>query len=136
MAKMPPEVIELLSDRDASIVMATVDDSGMPRIGVKGRLNAPDAESIAFAEIAQVKGGPGLKDKQKVAFAVFKHPNHGYMMQGTFKGYQTSGDLFNQWAKLLKERLNVELKQVGIIGIEAVYSSASENRAEHGKQIA
>lgn len=136
MAKMPPEVIDLLASRDASIVMARVDDDGMPRIGVKGRLNAPDSETLAFAEIGQVQGGSELKPQQKVAFAVFKHPNHGYMIQGLFQGYQTSGTIFDQWAKQLKQRLNVDLKQVGTVKVEAVYSSASENRSEHGKRIA
>jgi hypothetical protein len=136
MAKMPTEVIELLSSREASIVMATVEEGGMPRIGVKGRLNAPDAETITFAEIGQVQSRGGLNPGQKVAFAAFKHPNHGYMIQGTFQGYQTSGQAFDQWAKQLKERLNVDLKQVGVVRVEAVYSSASENRSEHGKRIA
>jgi len=136
MAKMPPEITNLFTDAEAAKVMATVDASGMPNMGVKGRLNAVDDETIAFAEMAQVKSRGSLTPGQKVAIAVFKLPNHGYQLHCTFQEYETSGSLFDEWAKTLKERLNADLKHVGMIKVEAIYSSASEDRSKHGIKIA
>jgi len=136
MAKIPQEIIDLLGEREAAKVMATVDAEGIPNMGIKGRLNVADEETLAFAEIAQVKGRGPLQPNQKVTIAVFKLPNHGYQLQGTFQGYQTSGELFDQWGQMLKERLKVDLGRVGMIKIDAIYSSASEDRSQHGIKIA
>ena len=136
MAKMIEEIKDLLVDHEAAKVMATVDEKGITHLGVKGKLNPVGDETIAFAEIEQVKGRGGLQPNQKVSIAVFKLPNHGYQLHCTFQGYRKSGEMFDEWAKLLKEKLSVDLKQVGLIKIDAIYSSASEDRNEHGKKIA
>jgi len=129
MAKMSQEIIDLFTDPQASKVMATISAEGTPITGVKGRLHAADEETIGFAELAHVKGRSPLKPGQKVAIAVFKMPSHGYRIQGTFNRYQTSGALFDDWAKLVKEKLNAELRQVGMIEVEEIYSSSGEKIA-------
>ena len=61
--------------------------------------------------------------------AVFKVqlPPVGYQVKGTFQGFQTSGPLFDNFAKEVKARLNLEMKAVGIIKVEDVYSTAPPN---------
>jgi len=136
MAKMPQDVTELFTDPQASKVLATVDPEGTLHAGVRGRFNAVDEETIAFADLAQVKRRPEFKANQKATIVVFKLPSHGYQIQGTFQGYQTSGALFDQWAQMLKERINVELWRVGLIKVNEIYSYTSEDRSEHGTKIA
>ena len=124
MTKMPQEVMNLCSDREASQVLATVETDGTIYIGVKGRLHVVDEETVAFAELAQIKMKTDLKTGQKIGIAVFRAPSFGYQMKGTFQEYQTSGALFDQWAKLVKERTNMELGRVGVIKIDEIYSPA------------
>ena len=136
MAKIPQEVASLFTDPSASKVLATIDSEGEIQVSVRGRFDVTDEETIAFANIAQVKRKPEFKPNQKAAIRVFKLPNHGYQIQGTFKGYQTSGVLFDQWAQLIKNKVSADLGQIGLIKVDEIYSYASEDRSEHGTRIA
>jgi hypothetical protein len=49
------------------------------------------------------------------------------LMQGAFQGFQTSGPLFDSFAKAVKEMLNLDIKVVGVIKVDEVYSAAPPN---------
>ncbi len=132
MAKMLPEVRELFNDPQASKVIATVDTQGTLNVVPKGSLTTIDEETIAFAELAESKTGANLGATKKAAIAAFKMPA-GYQMKGTFQGFQTSGPLFDQFAKMMKKRIKVDIKRVGTIKVEEVYSVAP---ADYGKKLA
>jgi predicted pyridoxine 5'-phosphate oxidase superfamily flavin-nucleotide-binding protein len=126
MAKMPKEVIDLLNDLQASKVLATLDTAGILNVVPKGSLAAVDDETMAFADIMGDKTNINLKATGKAAVAVFKMqmPPLGYQVKGTFQGFQTSGPLFDTFAKQIKEMLKTEIRAIGLIKVDAVYSAA------------
>jgi hypothetical protein len=71
---------------------------------------------------------------KKVAALVFKmNPVNGYQVEGTFLGFQTSGALFDRFAKEIKERIKLSIKALGTIKVDEVYSIAPP---QPGKKIA
>lgn len=120
MAKMPQEAVDLFKDPQASKVLATVDANGAPNVAPKGSLTALDAETIAFADIAGGKTRANLEATKKAAAAVFKMPV-GYQVKGTLQGFQTSGPVFDNFAKMLKS-MGMDVQAVGIMKVEEVYS--------------
>jgi len=70
-----------------------------------------------------------LKATSKAAVTVFKIqvPPAGYQIRGTFQGFQTSGDLFDNFAEQVKKMLNLDIRAVGIIKVNEVYSAAPPN---------
>jgi hypothetical protein len=48
-------------------------------------------------------------------------------VKGTFQGFQTSGPLFENFAKAVEEMLNLDIKAVGVIKVDEVYSAAPPN---------
>jgi len=129
MAKMPKEVIEMLKDPQASKVLATCDDAGKLNVVPKGTLTAVDEETMAFADIFGDKTNVNLKATQKAAVAVFKLelPPVGYQVKGTFQGFQTSGPLFDSFARRIKELLKLDIKAVGVMSVDEVYSTGLPN---------
>ena len=133
MAKMTKEVMDIFGDPQASKVIATVSSDGIPNVAAKGSLTAIDEETIAFAEMADTKTGANLQANKKVAVVVFRMPPAGYQVKGTVQGLVTSGPLYDQFAKVLKERVNVDTKWVATIKVEEVYSNLL---TDYGKKIA
>jgi predicted pyridoxine 5'-phosphate oxidase superfamily flavin-nucleotide-binding protein len=132
MAKMTKETMDVLNDFQASKVLATCDSTGTLNAVPKGTLSAVDEETIAFADIWGDKTNVNLKATQKAAVAVFKMqlPPVGYQVKGTFQGFQTSGPLFDNFAKVVKEKLNLDIKAVGVIKVDEVYSAGPPNPGE------
>ena len=129
MAKMTKEVIDILKDPQASRALATCDNAGKLNVAPKGSLTAVDEETIAFADIFGDKTNVNLKANQKAAVVVFKMqlPPVGYQLKGTFQGFQTSGSLFDSFAKQIKEQLKLDIKAVGVIRVDEVYSTGVPN---------
>jgi predicted pyridoxine 5'-phosphate oxidase superfamily flavin-nucleotide-binding protein len=130
MAKMTREVMDLLNERPlVPKVLSTCDARGTLNAVPKETLSAVDEETIAFADIWGDKTNVNLKANSKTAVAVFKIevPPVGYQIKGTFRGFQTSGPLFDTFAKAVKEMLNLDIKAVGVIKVEEVYSAAPPN---------
>ena len=134
MAKMPKEVMELFQQDPQSVpkVIATVDASGIPNVAPKGSLTAIDEETIAFADLAGGKTRANMEANPKVAIAAFKIPPVGYQVKGTFQGFQTSGPLVEQFARML-EPLGMKVQTVATIKVDEVYSLSP---ADAGKKIA
>jgi hypothetical protein len=57
----------------------------------------------------------------------------GYQVKGTFLGFQTSGELFDRFAKEIKEKINLDIRAVGTIRVDEVYAVAPPDA---GKKIA
>lgn len=60
-------------------------------------------------------------------------PLAGFQIKGTFLEFQTSGELFDRFAKEIKERINLNIKAVGAIKVDEVYAVAPP---QPGKKIA
>jgi len=130
MAKMPKEVMDLLNERPSvPKVLTTCDAAGTLNAVPKETLSAVDEETIAFADIWGDKTNVNLKATGKAAVAVFKIQvlPVGYQVKGTFQGFQASGPLFDTFAKQVKEQLNLDIRAVGVLKVDEVYSAGPPN---------
>lgn len=129
MAKMMKAVVDLLNDPEASKVLATADVVGILNVVPKGTLAAVDEETLVFGDIMGDKTNANLKNNNRVAVAVFKiqMPPVGYQVKGTFQGFQTSGPVFDKVSKQVKQALNLDIRSIGLIRVDEVYSAAPPN---------
>jgi len=128
MGKMPQEVMNLLNDREAVKVLATIGADGTPNVAPKGSLIAVDAETVAFADIMGGKTRANLDANKKAAVAVIKERT-GYQVKGTLKGFQTSGPVFDNFVQMFKP-MRMTPKAVGMIAVDEVYSVSPGNAGE------
>jgi len=130
MAKMPQEVMDTFGDPSCPKVMATVDASGNLNNTLIGSTTAIDEETLAFADLYGVatRTMKNLDATKKVAVTTFKAspapPFTAFQVKGTFQGFQTSGPLFDTFAKLLKEAIGLDIKGVGTIKVDEVFDSS------------
>ena len=115
--------MDILSASDSAKMLATVDAKGIPNV-VPLWFVAVDAETIAFAEVFIKKTKENLEKNKQVALAVFKGPMTGYQLKGTFSGFQTSGPVFDNFAKKSMETSKMHIKSVGIIKVTEVFSAS------------
>ncbi len=135
MARMSKEVMDVFNDPGSAKVLATAGSTALEVNAVpKGSLRAVSEEVIAFADIFGDKTNKNLQLNKKVSALAFKmNPVAGYQVKGTFLGFQTSGDLFERFAKEVKERIKLTIKAVGTIRVDEIYAVAPP---EPGKKIA
>ena len=134
MAKMSKQVMDVFNDPGSAKVLATAGVTALEVNAVpKGSLRAINEDTIAFADIFGDKTNKNLQLNKKVSALAFKTtPLTGYQVKGTFLGFQTSGDLFDRFAKEVKEKTKLGIKAVGTIRVDEVYSVAPP---EPGKKI-
>jgi hypothetical protein len=134
MAKMSKEVMDVFNDPKSVKVLATAGTILEIDAVPKGSLRALDEELIAFADIFGDKTNQNLEVNKKVAaLAIRMDPVAGYQIKGTFQGFQTSGGLFDRFAKEVKEKIKLDIKAVGTIRVDEVYAVAPP---QPGKKIA
>ena len=135
MAKMSKEVMDVFNDPSSSKVLATAGSTALEVNAVpKGSLRAVNEDTIAFADIFGDKTNKNLQLNKKVSALAFKtSPVAGYQVKGTFLGYQTSGELFEGFAKMVKEKIKLDIRAVGTIRVDEVYAVAPP---EPGKKMA
>jgi len=115
--------MDVLSASDSAKMLATVDAKGIPNV-VPLWFVAVDPETIAFAEVFIKKTKENLEKNKQVALAVFKGPMTGYQLKGTFSGFQTSGPVFDNFAKKSMEAMKIQIKSVGIIKVTDVFCAS------------
>jgi uncharacterized protein len=135
MAKMSKEVMDVFNDPSSSKVLATAGSTALEVNAVpKGSLRAVNEDTIAFADIFGNKTNKNLELNKKVSALAFKtSPVAGYQVKGTFLGFQTSGVIFERFAKKEKEKVGFDIRAVGTIRVDEVYAVAPP---EPGKKIA
>ena len=134
MAKMAKEVMDVFNDPKSIKVLATAGTILEINAVPKGSLRAIGEELMAFADIFGDKTNKNLDVNKKVAvLALRMDPLAGYQIKGTFQGFQTSGELFNRFAKEVRERIKMNIKAVGTIKVDEVYAVAPP---QSGKKIA
>ncbi len=133
MAKMPKEVMDLFNEPKSVKVLATAGSILEINAVPKGSLRALDEETLVFADIFGQKTNQNLEANKKVAVLVFKmEPVIGYQVKGTFLEFQRSGELFDRFLREIREKLKMDIKGVGIIKVEEIYSVSPPNA---GKRI-
>ena len=135
MVKMSKEVMDVFNDPDSAKVLATVGSTVLEINAVpKGSLTAVGEDVIAFADIFGDKTNKNLQLNKKVSALAFKmNPLAGFQIKGTFLGFQTSGELFDRFAREVKKRIKLDIRAVGTIRVDDVYAVAPP---EPGKKIA
>ncbi len=135
MVKMSKEVMDVFNDPNSAKVLATVGSTVLEINAVpKGSLRAVSKDVIAFADIFGDKTNKNLQLNKKVSALAFRmNPLAGYQIKGTFLGFQTSGELFDSFAKEVKDRIKLDIRAVGTIRVDEVYAVAPP---EPGKKIA
>ncbi|OFV67912.1 pyridoxamine 5'-phosphate oxidase family protein [Methanosarcinales archaeon] len=134
MVKMPKEVVDLFNDPEASKVIATVAEDGEINVAAKGTISAVDDETVAYADIFSGKTRANLEATKKAALLAFKNPPPaGYQVKGTFAGFETSGPVYDKFAALVKDLLNLDINGVAMIKVNEVFSVGAP---DFGKKIA
>ena len=135
MAKMSKEVMDVFNDPSSAKVLATAGSTALEvNAAPKGSLRAVSDEVIAFADIFGDKTNKNLQLNKKVSALAFKmSPVAGYQVKGTFLGFQTSGELFDGFAREVKEKIKLDIRAVGTIRVDEIYAVAPP---EAGKKIA
>ena len=134
MAKMPKEVMDVFNDPSSAKVLATAGAAVEINAVPKGSLMAINEEQMAFADIFGDKTNKNLDVNKRVSALAFKtNPLVGYQVKGTFLGFQTSGKLFDRFAKEIKERIKLDIRAVGTIKVDEIYAVAPP---QPGKKIA
>jgi uncharacterized protein len=124
MVNIPKEVIDVLAAPDSAKMIATTDAQGTPNIAPVWSITAVDSETIAFAQLFIKRTKENLETTKKAAIAVFKGPTTGYQLKGTFAGFQTSGPIFETFSKNVMAAMKLQIKSVGLIKVDAVYSAS------------
>jgi len=116
--------MDVLSSSDSAKMLATVNAKGIPNVVPLWSIVAVDPETIAFAEVFIKKTKENLEKNKQVAIAVFKGPMTGYQLKGTFSGFQTSGPVFDNFAKKSMEAMKIQIKSVGTIKVTEVFCAS------------
>ena len=135
MARMSREVMDVFNDPGSAKVLATAGSTALEvNAAPKGSLRAVSEDVIAFADIFGDKTNKNLQLNKRVSAVAFKlSPVAGYQVKGTFLGFQTSGELFDRFAREIKEKINLDIRAVGTIRVDEIYAVAPP---EAGKKIA
>lgn len=111
-------------------VIATASKDGTPNVGPKGSMHVLDDETLAYAEGTGEKTLRNLKENPKVAVMVVDGEKaDGYQVKGTAE-LLTTGDFFEQVAKIQEERKRPRPKCAVKIKIEEIYSVRSGMTAQ------
>jgi hypothetical protein len=134
MAKMSREVMDVFNDPGSAKVLATAGSTALEvNAAPKGSLRAVSEDVIAFADIFGDKTNKNLQLNKRVSALAFKlSPVAGYQVKGTFLGFQTSGELFDRFAREIKEKINLDIRAVGTIRVDEIYAVAPPDA---GKKI-
>jgi len=131
MAKLIKEVMDIFNDPNSFKVLATTGSVSEINVVPKGSLRSINESLIAFADIFGDKTNRNLATNKKVAvLAVRMEPLAGYQVKGTFKGFQNSGELFDKFAREVKDRIKLDIKAVGTIVVDEVYDVAPPHPGE------
>jgi hypothetical protein len=123
MEVLSDEAMSLFNNPGASKVLATIDSLGSLNVVPKGSLSAIDKKTLIYAEISGGKTESNLKPGNRVAALAFTvSPLVGYQVKGKFESFQTQGPLFEKVGKKVKEMIHVDIRSVGMIKVEEIYS--------------
>jgi len=136
MAKMHPNVIEMINANPVlPKVLCTCDAEGNLNAVPKESLFALDPETIVFADIWGYNTNQNLEATKKAVVTDFNIQMLpvGYQIKGTFQGFEKEGEIYDMYARHVKEQINMDIPAVGVIKVDSVYTNCPP---EPGLQIA
>jgi uncharacterized protein len=123
MVSIPKDVVEVLNAPDSVKILATADEKGIPNAVPVYSIVPIRDDTIAFAEIFIIHTKQNLEKNKNANVTVYKAPATAYQLKGTFDGFQTSGPIFDNFAKKMAER-KMPIKSVGFIKINEVFAAS------------
>ncbi len=120
MVKIPKEVVDMMSKNETSKVLATADADGVPNAAAIWSLRVVGEDQIAFAEVAMKKTKENLLRTKRASVLVISPPTKSFQLKGDFLGFQTSGPVFDGFAKAMAA-MKMTVHAVGMIKINEVY---------------
>lgn len=133
MAKINEDLAGLIKDQTAPKIVATVDKDGVPNLTPKASLMVVDNDTLAFADLYGGKSRTitNLEETRQAAILVLKIPMeppfNAYQIKGKYAGYDTTGPVFEQFARVIKEAIGADITGVASIKVEAVYSQSPQD---------
>jgi predicted pyridoxine 5'-phosphate oxidase superfamily flavin-nucleotide-binding protein len=129
LTNIPKEVVDILNAEDSIKILASVDENGTPNAVPVGSIHPISDDTLAFAEEFIVHTKHNLETTKKASVTVLKLPATAYQLKGTFVGFQTSGQLFDNFAARAQAKRMAgynlpPTKSVGIIKVEAVFAAS------------
>ncbi len=70
---------------------------------------------------------------RRIVLSLQDEPGVRLQVKGTFLGFQTSGELFDRFAREVKEKIKLNIRAVGTIRVDEVYTVSP---LEPGKKVA
>ncbi len=124
MANIPKEIVDILNAQDSIKILASADENGMPNAVPVYSITPISDDTLAFAEMMIIHTKHNLEKTKKASVTVLKLPATAYQLKGTLVGFQTSGQLFDSFAKRMAEYKLPPVKSVGLIKVEEVYAAS------------
>lgn len=124
LTSIPKEVVDILNAQDSIKILASADENGTPNAVPVYSITPISDDTLAFAEMMIIHTKHSLEKTKKASVTVFKLPATAYQLKGTFGGFQTSGQLFDNFAKRMAEYKLPPIKSVGTIKVEAVFAAS------------
>ncbi len=120
MVKIPKEAVDMMSKNETCKVLATADAKGVPNAAAIWSLKPVGEDQIAFAEVTMKKTKDNLLNTKKASVLVISPPGKSFQLKGDFLGFQTSGPVFDAFAKAMAAA-NITVRAVGLIRINEIY---------------
>lgn len=133
---MTKEVVALFQNPSVPKMVATISKKGELNVTPKTSMTAVDDETLAFADLygRTTRTFKNLEETKKVAIVAINlpiaPPFTAYQIKGSFQKYHTSGPLFDNFAKAIKEAMGVNITGVGTVKVESVYSQAPQDKGK------
>ncbi len=121
---IPKEVVDVLNAQDSIRILVSVDENGVPNAVPVYSITPIGDDTLAFAEMMIIHTKHNLEKTKRASVTVFKLPATAYQLKGKFLGFQTSGPLFDNFAKKMAEHKFPPIKSVGTIKIDEVFSAS------------
>ena len=123
MVSIPKDVVDVLNAPDSVKILATANEKGMPNAVPVYSIVPITDDTVAFAEIFIIHTKQNLEKNKNANITVLKAPATAYQLKGVFTGFQTSGPVFDNFAKKMAER-KMPMKSVGLIKINEVFAAS------------
>lgn len=122
MTKINQVIQDLLDDPKSSKVLATTGTDGFPNAVPVHSLSAVDETTLAFAVVAMTRTKYNLLEQSRVTAVIYRQsPPQGFQVQGRFRGFVMSGEIFDRLSTAVGRALKVRVYEVGLIDVEEVF---------------
>lgn len=140
MVKIPDEAASVFHSMQSVKILATVDEKGMPHAVPIGSMTlSREKDKLYFAEVAIkiTKANLELAKKEgKMVSVLAVKALEAYQAKCSVEGFYTSGELYAEQKKALKQLMNIDISGIWVLEPDEVYKQSVRPKEEIGKRIA